>query len=152
MRPNKVDYFLNIAKLVSTRATCSRRKVGCVLINEHNHIIATGYNGVGAGMPHCEGDNLCPGAQLSSGSGLDQCQAIHAEQNALLQCRDVQEIKVAFCTTKPCIHCMKMLLNTSCEIIIYDQDYGHNTEELWTSAGRKIFGKEEAKQLRYELF
>ena len=81
-------YFLKMAHLVSERGTCARRKVGCILVNSKKHVIATGYNGVSSNQEHCI-DNPCKGARLKSGQGLDLCEAIHAEQNALLQCKDV---------------------------------------------------------------
>ena len=56
-------YFLKMANLASERATCKRRKVGCILVNSKKHVIATGYNGVETGQEHCI-DNPCEGAQL----------------------------------------------------------------------------------------
>ena len=47
------EYFLEIANTVSQRGTCARRKVGCVLVDSANHIVATGYNGVPSGFIHC---------------------------------------------------------------------------------------------------
>jgi deoxycytidylate deaminase len=55
------------------------------------------------------------GAKFKSGEGLDVCQAIHAEQNALLQCKDVYDIETIYCTVSPCIHCVKLLLNYFCK-------------------------------------
>ena len=115
-------YFLKMAFLVSERATCARRKVGCVIVNSKNHVVATGYNGVASGQEHCI-DNPCGGAKFKSGEGLDVCQAIHAEQNALLQCRDVYDIETIYCTVSPCIHCVKLLLNTSVKNIIFGEKY-----------------------------
>jgi len=115
-------YFLKMAFLAAERATCVRRKVGCILINSKNHIIATGYNGVASGQDHCI-DNPCKGADFKSGEGLDVCQAIHAEQNALLQCKDVYDIQSVYCTVSPCIHCIKLLLNTSATQIIFGEKY-----------------------------
>jgi dCMP deaminase len=115
-------YFLKMANLASERATCKRRKVGCILVNSKKHVIATGYNGVAAGQEHCI-DNPCEGAQLKSGEGLDKCEAIHAEQNALLQCRDVYDIQTVYCTLSPCIHCLKLLLNTSAQRIVFMEKY-----------------------------
>jgi hypothetical protein len=40
---------------------------------------------------------------LPSGTGLDVCEAIHAEQNALLQCKDVEQIDTAYVTAMPCM-------------------------------------------------
>jgi len=137
-RPTSDEYFMLMATLVSTRGTCARRMVGCVLVNQRNHVMATGYNGVASGLPHCI-DVPCPGAKYKSGTGLDQCQAIHAEQNALLQCYNVHEIMTVYCTTMPCIHCVKLLLNTSCKRIVFRNIYAHHKEvqELWLSAGRQ---------------
>jgi dCMP deaminase len=147
MRPTSDDYFLSMASLVSSRTTCLRRSVGCVLVNHRKHVIATGYNGVAAGRPHCnEVDpfdpagypNACSGAHSESGTELHLCEAIHAEQNALLQCRDVYEIHTAYVTVSPCIHCMKLLLNTSCQRIVCWDRYSQAAIDLWQSAGREL--------------
>ena len=50
-RPNFQDYFMRLAYLAATRATCPRKHVGCVIVDVHNRVIATGYNGAPAGMP-----------------------------------------------------------------------------------------------------
>lgn len=137
MRPDIDTYFMSMAKLVSTRATCPRRSVGCVLVNSRNHIIATGYNGVPSGLPHCI-EKPCSGADLPSGCGLDKCQALHAEQNALLQCGDVYSIQTAYITTAPCITCTKLFLNTSCKRIVFLDDYPHSqSKDLWESDNRQ---------------
>ena len=81
-------YFLKMALLVAQRGTCARRKVGCILVNQKRHVIATGYNGNPAGQKHCI-DYPCKGATAKSGRDLELCEAIHAEQNALLQCKNV---------------------------------------------------------------
>jgi dCMP deaminase len=130
------SYFIEMAQLVSKRATCKRRKVGCVLVNSRNHVIATGYNGVAAGLPHCI-EKQCKGACFPSGEGLEFCEAIHAEQNALLQCKDVYEIAKCYVTHSPCIHCVKMLLNTSCQEIVFKENYTHtDSKNLWENSGR----------------
>lgn len=137
-RMSKDEYFSNMAQLVSRRATCARRSVGCVLVSGRGHVLATGYNGPASGSDHCI-DTPCPGASYPSGTGLERCEAIHAEQNALLQCRDVFEIETAYVTTLPCMTCTKLLLNTSCKRIVYVQDYPHQeAKELWTRNGREL--------------
>lgn len=139
MRPTRDQWGLQLARLTAQRATCLRRQVGCVLVNARGHMLATGYNGVAAGRPHCNEmpGHACSGASTPSGQGLDTCQAIHAEQNALLQCRDVYAIHTAYVTTSPCITCTKLLLNTSCERIIFAEEYPHaEAKILWELAGR----------------
>lgn len=138
MRPNKDEYFIAMAQLVSQRGTCARRKVGAVLVNSDGHVLSTGYNGVARGFTHCsEGESNCTGAAFKSGEGLDKCGAIHAEQNALLQCRDIQEIHTLYVTASPCIHCVKLLLNTSCERVVFAEEYPHEEPKiLWELAKR----------------
>lgn len=150
-RLSRDEYFIKLALLTATRATCLRRAVGCVLINKRGHVLSTGYNGVAAGQAHCNeavstnGDGFepfvyphaCSGATAESGTKLDACQAIHAEQNALLQCRDVWDIETCYCTDSPCITCTKLLLNTNCERIVFAREYPHPEAcQLWRSSGR----------------
>ena len=157
-RMNRDEYFSELALLVARRATCARRSVGCVFISARGHILSTGYNGVPRGHTHCI-DVRCPGAALPSGTGLDICEAIHAEQNALLQCKDVEAIDTAYVTLLPCMTCMKLLLNTGCKRIVYAAEYPHQeAKQLWIKNGRIIISTAEAlsklavsKEDRYRL-
>lgn len=153
---------MQLAVVTARRATCLRRQVGAVFLNGRGHVLATGYNGVAAGLSHCnhehrvenpvlarrklehwESDTVayhphaCPGAGSPSGTNLDACQAIHAEQNALLQCKDVYDIATAYVTVSPCMTCVKLLLNTGCQRICFVEAYPHpEAKTLWESAGR----------------
>lgn len=140
MRPTRDSVFIEVALTLSKLGTCARRQVGAVLVNKRHHIIATGYNGVAAGYVHCEGNHTCEAAQMKSGEGLELCEAIHAEQNALLQCRDVYDIDRIYSTTPPCLHCVKLLMNTSCNTIISIGDYpmSEAAEKLWLSTPSNI--------------
>lgn len=127
-RESKQVYFLKMATLVSSRATCPRRSVGCIITNKYGHVKATGHNGVPRGMTHCT-DKPCGGENEKSGEGLSSCMATHAEQNALLQCDNVMEIDTIYCTTSPCIHCAKLIANTSCKKLVYADKYPDTTGE-----------------------
>jgi len=137
IRPSIDEYFIDMAKLVSTRGTCIRRKVGCVLVSRDNQVLATGYNGVPSGFSHCI-DEPCDGASYASGHGLDKCEAIHAEMNAVIHCHDIKMIHTAYCTTAPCIHCIKVLLNTSCKRLVIFESYPHSetSKKLWHQDNR----------------
>ena len=135
-RKTHAEWAIAIALETAKRSTCMRRQVGCILTNSLGHVIATGYNGVSSGMPHCNEGHPCPGNHTISGKNLDLCRAIHAEQNAMLQCGNVHTIKTAYLTHSPCITCIKMFLNTSCEEIVFDQDYPHKESKvLWEGGG-----------------
>jgi deoxycytidylate deaminase len=79
--------------------------------------------------------HACEGHGLPSGK--DSCEAVHAEQNALLQCRDVDRIRTAYVTLSPCKPCMKLLLNTPCERIVFHEEHTDPWPgEQWRKAGR----------------
>jgi len=112
MRLLRDAWAMELAAVTARRSTCLRRAVGCVLLNPRGHVLATGYNGVAVGLPHCNEamelvvrgkaeliyPHACPGAGALSGTNLDSCEAVHAEQNALLQCRDVYDIETCVVT------------------------------------------------------
>ena len=133
MREEKLKRFMDIAGAISRLSSCHSRKVGCILVDTKGYILSTGYNG----PPHDMGECSC--CNRVSGENLDLCPAVHAEQNAVMQCANVKELYYCITTTKPCRHCIKMLLNTSVQKIVYLQDYPHEgITELWQSAGRSI--------------
>src|SRR5690349_1035987 len=74
-RPTWDEYFLDIAFSVAERSTCDRAHVGAVLVRDRR-ILATGYNGSPAGLPHCDevGHLLIDGHCVRT---------LHAEQNAI---------------------------------------------------------------------
>lgn len=125
-----------MAQIVAMRSTCRRRRVGCVLYSEQGLVLATGRNGTPRGTPHCI-DTPCPGADYPSGQGLEFCDAVHAEINALIQCSNTEHIHTIVCTESPCIFCIRALLNTSCKEILFINEYPHpESKAKWEKAGR----------------
>jgi dCMP deaminase len=152
IRPTVDEYFLAIARVVASRGTCSRRQVGCVLVDGDRHIISTGYNGVAAGAPHCT-DRACPGAGLSSGTGLNKCEAIHAEINALIHCAEIRRIETCYVTVSPCVSCVKALLSTQCRRVVATSAYSplhDDARKMWVEAGRSWIVVEAEKPLSAE--
>lgn len=127
--------MLEVAQVLARRATCRKLHVGCVLTDARDRIIGTGYNGVPRDMVHCT-DEPCAGVHAPKGADL--CEAVHAEQNALLNCRDPQKIHHVYVTHAPCMRCTKLLLNTSAHIIIFlsDLDAEPQAKRLWLTSGR----------------
>ena len=130
-------YFLNIAEVVAQRGTCVRRKVGCVLVDSNNHIVATGYNGVAKKFPHCI-DQPCEGADYPSGEGLDKCEAIHAELNAFLQLRSDDTSLSMYTTTTPCRECTKVICNSHVKRVVSISQYSQDTLSMFAWAGIKL--------------
>jgi len=120
------EYFMNITYLVAERSTCLRRKVGAIAVRD-KRILATGYNGAPAAVPHCvETGCLREELQVPSGQRHEICRGLHAEQNIIIQAAlhgaQIQNASV-YCTTHPCVTCTKMLINCSIRAIYYAEDY-----------------------------
>lgn len=123
--------WLTVAYVISQLGTCSRRKVGCVFLDKRGRILATGYNGNPPDEPHCI-DVPCAGAKCKSGEGLDLCEAVHAEQNAIAFCKFPDEVHTVYCTDSPCLHCVKMLATTGAKRIVFARAYPHSAaRERW---------------------
>ncbi|RIK01028.1 MAG: cytidine deaminase [Armatimonadetes bacterium] len=124
-RPSWDDYFMQIAQLVKTRATCPRRQVGAVIVRERR-ILATGYNGAPRGLQHCPDggpEHDWPRGCMKAGHCI---RSLHAEQNALLQAAMIGiacQGATMYVTCQPCNTCAKMIINAGIERVIYEGDY-----------------------------
>ncbi|HUV86298.1 MAG TPA: dCMP deaminase family protein [bacterium] len=119
------EYFTGIAALVAERSTCLSRNVGAVLVRERR-ILATGYNGAPAGLPHCP---FCIRklSNVPSGERHELCRGLHAEQNCLIQCarNGVSSNGAAIYVYggTPCVICAKMLVNAGVRRVVATEKY-----------------------------
>jgi len=113
-RMNWDDYFMSMALLISSRSSCDRLHVGCVLVKD-TRVISVGYNGFLAGLPH-----------VSKVVGGHEQATVHAEQNAIADCakRGISTIgATAYITHYPCINCFKILISAGIAEIKYHKEY-----------------------------
>lgn len=112
------QYFMSIAKVVSSRSTCDRKHVGAVIVRDRT-ILSTGYNGSIRGMPHCD--------EVGHMIEDDHCVAtIHAEQNAIIaSAKNGVSIDGAdiYITASPCWSCFKSIANSGIRRIVYGEFY-----------------------------
>jgi dCMP deaminase len=118
---------MTITREVAERSTCTRAKVGAVIVRDRS-ILATGYNGAPAGLPHClDVGCLVHRSQTPDGGSEENCfRTIHAEINAIAQAaKNGAAIRDAaiYITHTPCQHCFKVLINTGITRICYAKPY-----------------------------
>lgn len=141
-RPDWDEYFMRIARVVSSRSTCLRRSVGAVLVKDLR-ILATGYNGAPARLEHCVTAG-CVRRDLSipPGERHELCRGLHAEQNVIIQAAvHGAPIKGAtlYTTVEPCAVCAKMLINAGITEIKYEEPYGDSlARSMLEEAGVKL--------------
>lgn len=133
VRPDWHEYFMAVAKLISTRSTCNSRPIGAVLVRDRR-ILATGYNGSPPGAPHCLGSFMPDGTPFcysrsvgaSDADKYNYCRSNHAEANAVAQAaRQGIEVRGAavYCTLAPCYICTKLLAAAGILEVYYEADY-----------------------------
>jgi len=159
MRPSWDEYFMLIAKLVSTRSTCNSRPTGAVLVKDRQ-ILATGYNGSMPGAPHCSDQTMPDGSpychrralKIADVDKYNFCRASHAEANAIAQAaRHGVSIKGAtlYVTLEPCYVCVKLLATAQIKRVLYELPYESRDEmrdAYWKQAVAEA-GFEEYRQL-----
>jgi dCMP deaminase len=119
------EYMLGLLPPMATRSTCVRRAVAAIITNDKGHILATGFNGVPSGIHHCT-ETACPGAGDKPGNS-QRCEAVHAEANALLQCRNLDDATTMYCSATPCFWCAKMICNTPIRRVVCVEPYADQT-------------------------
>ncbi len=133
-RANWDEYFMNIAKVVSSRSTCDRKFVGAVVVRD-KIILSTGYNGSIRSLEHCD--------EVGHMMENDHCVGtIHAEANAIIQAAKngvSTDGGTIYTTASPCWPCFKLIANCGIRRICFGEFY----------RDKRIF--EFAKKLKIEL-
>lgn len=110
------SYFMRLALMAASRATCKRRKVGAVLV-QNKSVKGTGYNGAPSGVPSCIEDDCL----MKDGSCI---KTVHAETNLILQTDASDRLNATvYCTDRPCWNCSNTLANSKIAKIIYARPY-----------------------------
>ena len=113
-RVDWATYFSCLSLLISSRSSCNRLHVGCVIVRD-NRVLATGYNGFLANAPH----------QSIVLNNHEQA-TVHAEQNAICYAAKngiSLDGSTAYITHYPCLNCCKSLLSSGIIDIKYLNNY-----------------------------
>lgn len=121
-RISRDELFMGIVHLLTLRATCLRRQVGCVVVRD-NRVVITAYNGPPSGHPHC----------LEGGCDLSQkcVRAIHAEANAIaFAARHGIPLEgcVMYIAATPCKKCAELIIQAGIREIVFSDTRIHDQE------------------------
>lgn len=133
-RPNKDEYYLDIAASVAKRSTCLRRRYGAVIVN-NDEIIATGYNGSPRGEKNCCDTGECwrEAHHIPHGEQYEKCVSVHAEMNAIISAARKDMVGgtlylMGFDDSNPIFHavpctiCKRLIKNAGIKRVV--NDYG----------------------------
>lgn len=149
MRSSIHEYYQQMLRAVASRSTCARRQVAAIITDKSGHVLSMGYNGVPKDYPHCT-DEPCPGAKDKSGD-TTRCMAVHAEQNAIMQCTNSELAHNMYVSCTPCFVCSKMIANTNIKCLYCAKDYpDHKGLELLLNLGITVIIENEEWELSDE--
>lgn len=132
MRKDKINYYLDIADVVSNQCTCLRRRYGAVIV-KNDEIISTGYVGAPRGRQNCTDIGYCVRQKLSipRGERYELCRSVHAEANAIISAerakmvdsiiylsgREVETGEIIK-NSNSCAMCKRMIINAGIKTVI----------------------------------
>lgn len=157
-RPSWSDTWLDVAKTVARRSSCTRSQVGAVLVGAGEVVLAIGINGAPAGFPGCE---TCPRAKAAPAVIMpgtppySSCVTIHAEVNCLLR-SDFSTRMVAnvlpgqamepwrptlYVTREPCPDCRKVIVGSGVQAVVFERGNDSKREYETITIPRPKFGE-----------
>ncbi|MCF8032731.1 MAG: dCMP deaminase family protein [Desulfarculaceae bacterium] len=132
-RPSKDAYYLNLAREVSHRGTCLRRRYGAVIVKD-DQIVSTGYAGAPRGVANCVDLGVCLRQEMDipAGQRYELCRSVHAEMNAVIHASRAQTLGAVLYLAgvevadglptahpEPCLLCRRVIINAGiAEVVV----------------------------------
>ena len=131
-RRDKINYYLDLADVVSKRCTCLRRHYGAVIV-KNDEVISTGYVGAPRGRKNCTDLGVCVRNELHipRGERYELCRSVHAEANAIISASRENmlgstlylsgreaETGEYIANSNSCAMCKRMIINAGIENVI----------------------------------
>ncbi len=138
-RRDKVNYYLDLADVVSKRGTCLRRRYGAVIV-KNDEVISTGYVGAPRGRKNCSDLGVCirQKMHIPRGERYELCRSVHAEANAIISAERERMIGSALYlsgrevstgeyirNSNSCSMCKRMIINAGIETVYIRDDEDH---------------------------
>lgn len=128
-------YFMDLAHVVKSQATCPRKEVGAVVVTKDKRVAGTGFNGSPSGLPHCHDEDCLM-------DEANHCtRVIHAEINAIMEAlkRNEAHGSTVYVTVYPCVRCLNVMIQAGVKKVVYYELYrGTVQEEIAKSSGIEL--------------
>lgn len=137
IRRDKINYYLDLAEIVSQRGTCLRKQYGAVIV-KNDEVVSTGYVGAPRGRANCIDLGFCIREQLDvpRGERYELCRSVHAEANAIISASRERMLGASLYLTgidlkdngnyvqnaNPCSMCKRLIINAGIEMVYIRDD------------------------------
>ena len=156
-RRDKVNYYLDLADVVSKRGNCLRRNYGAVIV-KNDEVISTGYVGAPRGRKNCSDMGFCIRQKMDipRGERYELCRSVHAEANAIISAerekmigstlylsgREVATGKL-IANSCCCSMCKRMVINAGIQKVVVrdtDMDFREIDVQEWIDNDESVEG------------
>lgn len=142
-RRDKINYYLDLADVVSKRCTCLRRHYGAVIV-KNDEVISTGYVGAPRGRKNCTDIGICLRQKMNipRGERYELCRSVHAEANAIISAEREKMIGATLYlsgreadtgayikNSNSCSMCKRLIINAGIEYV-YIRDTEHEYRKI----------------------
>ena len=156
-RRDKINYYLDLADVVSKRCTCLRRHYGAVIV-KNDEVIATGYVGAPRGRKNCSDLGFCQRQKMNipRGERYELCRSVHAEANAIISAEREKMIGAAMYlsgreadtgeyikNSNSCSMCKRLIINAGIETLYIrdtDEEYRKVSVKDWITHDESLEG------------
>lgn len=122
-RPSWQRTHIDVLLVIARRSTCKRLHTAACLVDQHNRMVASGYNGSIYGLPHCSD----VGCLLED----DHCvRTVHAEANAIINAARVGVPTVGltmYSLYTPCMSCAKLIAQAGITRVVIATPYDNKS-------------------------
>lgn len=156
-RRDKINYYLDLADVVSKRCTCLRRHYGAVIV-KNDEVISTGYVGAPRGRKNCTDLGFCLRKKMNipRGERYELCRSVHAEANAIISAEREKMIGAAMYlsgreadtgayiqNSNSCAMCKRLIINAGIKTVyIRDTDTAYRMIQVdeWIAHDESLDG------------
>lgn len=119
-----LNHFIEMAKLISTMSKDPSKKIGVVIVDQHNRIVSTGFNGFPRGVEDS--------SERLEDKDFKRAITLHAEENAILYAKqDLTECDMYIYGLPPCSHCAAMIIQSGIKNIYYRIPDEYKISDHW---------------------
>lgn len=141
-RRDKINYYLDLAEVVSKRGTCLRKLYGAVIV-KNDEVISTGYVGAPRGRKNCSDLGVCIRQKMNipRGERYELCRSVHAEANAIISAEREKMIGASMYLVgkevetgeyvkncNSCSMCKRLIINAGIDTVYVRDDGNHYRE------------------------
>lgn len=128
------EYFMSIALLSALRSKDPTRQVGACIVRD-NKILSVGYNG----FPNGCSDDEFPWDKEGELLETKRPYVVHAELNAILNCKCNLNNSTIYVTLFPCCECAKAIIQSGIKKVVYvekkEKDSYKAAEKMFKASG-----------------